>query len=185
MQKQKPVSISSDSVDTTGMDSLFTETVSVDSADTAKTQTMEVSISEAAKILGISERTVWRRVIRKELKSKTKNKKRLVIVPIIEPTVSLSQDCQISVSDTAFNANAVLDLRILLQEIQGANYRIGYLESENKSYQNQVLMLPDLEAKASKAKDQERELVEIKTELERLKGTWWYRLSQFLRGSKS
>ena len=73
MQKQKPVNTSGLSTDIAGMDRLFTEVVSDAMADSKKQQTMEVSISEAAKILGISERTVWRRVIKKELKSKTKN----------------------------------------------------------------------------------------------------------------
>jgi predicted DNA-binding transcriptional regulator AlpA len=175
MQKQKPVSFSGDSTDTAGMDSLFTETMAADSADTAKKQTMEVSISEAAKILGISERTVWRRVIKKELKSKTKNKKRFVIVPIIEPQVSVSKDCQVNVSETTYNANAVLDLRVLLQELQGANYRIGYLESENKTYQNQVKLLPDLEAKAAKVSAQDETINQLSEELTKLKGSWWYR----------
>jgi len=159
MQKQKPVSFSGDSTDTAGMDSLFTETMAADSADTAKKQTMEVSISEAAKILGISERTVWRRVIKKELKSKTKNKKRFVIVPIIEPQVSVSKDCQVNVSETTYNANAVLDLRVLLQELQGANYRIGYLESEN----------------AAKVSAQDETINQLREELTKLKGSWWYR----------
>ncbi|MDQ5937169.1 MAG: DNA-binding protein [Cyanobacteriota bacterium erpe_2018_sw_21hr_WHONDRS-SW48-000092_B_bin.40] len=184
MQKQKPVNTSGLSTDIAGMDRLFTEVVSDAMADSKKQQTMEVSISEAAKILGISERTVWRRVIKKELKSKTKNKKRLVIVPIVEPAVTVTQDCQVNVTEQTYNANAVLDLQVLLRELQGAHYRIGYLESENKTYQKQVLMLPDLETEAKRAQTQDKELQEIKTELDQLKGSWWYRLSRFLSGGK-
>lgn len=184
MQKQKPVSVSGSSADTQGMDGLFTETMSDDTADIRKPKTIEVPISEAAKILGISERTVWRRVIKKELKSKTKNKKRLVVVPVIEPEVTLTQDCQVSVSQQTYNANAVVDLQVLLRELQGANYRIGYLESENKTYQKQVLLLPDLEAEAKRAQQQDIALQEIKAELNGLKGSWWYKLRQFLRGNK-
>lgn len=69
-------------------------------------------------------------------------------------------------------------------KLEVASGQIGYLSAQIESYQNQVLMLPDLEAKASKAKDQERVLEETRTELERLKGTWWYRLSQFRSGNK-
>ncbi len=184
MQKQNPVSVSGSLADIQGMDGLFTETMSDDTADTRKTKTIEVPISEAAKILGISERTVWRRVIKKELKSKTKNKKRLVIVPVIEPEVTLTQDCQVNVSQQTYNANAVVDLQVLLRELQGANYRIGYLESETKNYQKQVLMLPDLEAEAKRAQTQDKELQEIKAELDRLRSSWWYRLSRFLSGKR-
>lgn len=182
MQKQKPTRSSGQSTDTEGMDLFFNERVSAASADTSKPSTMEVSISEAARLLGISERTVWRRVIKKELKSKTKNKKRLVVLPIIESAVTLAEDCQVHVSQQSYNANAVLDLQLLLKELQGANYRIGYLESENKTYQKQVLMLPDLEAAAKRAQSQDQQLKEIRAELDSLKSSWWYRLSQFLRG---
>jgi len=180
MRNQKPMTVSSNLSDTNGMDDLFIEPLSDDNADSKKKRTMEVSIREAAKLLGISERTVWRRVLKKELKAKTRNNKRVISVPVLEPSIAVTEDCHVNVSDTAYNANAVLDLRLLLMELQGANYRIGYLESENKSYQKQVLLLPDLEAQANKAKDQERDLVEMKAELERLKGSWWYRLSRFL-----
>lgn len=70
-------------------------------------------------------------------------------------------------------------------KLEVASGQIGYLSAQIESYQNQVRLLPDLQAQANKVKDQERELEEARTELEQIKGTWWYRLSQFLRGSKS
>ncbi|MBX9724202.1 MAG: helix-turn-helix domain-containing protein [Candidatus Obscuribacterales bacterium] len=185
MQKQKPTGSLGQSTDTEGMDLFFNERVSAATADTSKPSTMEVSISEAAKLLGISERTVWRRVIKKELKSRTKNKKRLVVLPIIEAPVTLTEDCQVHVSQQSYNANAVLDLQLLLKELQGANYRIGYLESENKTYQKQVLMLPDLEAEAKRALIQEQELQNLKAELNSLKRSWWYKLGRFLSGRRT
>ena len=69
-------------------------------------------------------------------------------------------------------------------KLEVASGQIGYLSAQIESYQNQVKLLPDLEAQARKAKDQERELEEAMAELTKLKGTWWYRLSRFLRGSK-
>jgi cell shape-determining protein MreC len=77
-----------------------------------------------------------------------------------------------------------LDLQVLLRELQGANYRIGYLESENNTYQKQVLMLPDLESEAKRAQDQDKELQELRAELDRLKGSWWYRFTRFLSGGR-
>lgn len=181
MQNRKPVSFSRQSTDTKGIDELFGERLSSATADTSKQNTMEVSISEAAKLLGISERTVWRRVVKRELKSRTKNKKRLVVLPIIEPAVTLAEDCQVHVSQQSYNANAVLDLQVLLKELQGANYRIGYLESENSNYQKQVLLLPDLESEAKRARTQDKEIQDLKADLDRLKCSWWYKFSLFLR----
>lgn len=172
------------STDTTGMELLFSKGMSGDTADTQKPKSMEVPISEAAKLLGISERTVWRRVIKKELKSRTRNNKRFVIVPVVEPEVTVTQDCQTTVTAESYNAHAVLDLQVLLRELQGANYRIGYLESENNTYQKQVLMLPDLESEAKRAQDQDKELQELRAELDRLKGSWWYRFTRFLSGGR-
>jgi hypothetical protein len=65
-----------------------------------------------------------------------------------------------------------------------ASGQIGYLSAQIESYQTQVRLLPDLEAQASKAKDQARELEQARAELEKIKGSWWYRLSRFLSGSK-
>lgn len=184
MQNRKPVRLSGHSTDTKGIDDLFDKHLSSATADSSKSSTIEVSISEAAKLLGVSERTVWRRVIKKELKSRTKNKKRLVVLPIIEPAVTLAEDCQVHVSQQSYNANAVLDLQVLLKELQGANYRIGYLESENSNYQKQVLLLPDLESEVKRARTQDKELQELKRELDSLKSSWWYKLSLWLRLGK-
>ena len=50
MQKQKPVSVSGSSADTQGMDGLFTETMSDDTADIRKPKTIEVPIAESLEI---------------------------------------------------------------------------------------------------------------------------------------
>lgn len=69
-------------------------------------------------------------------------------------------------------------------KLEVASGQIGYLSAQIESYQTQVRLLPDLEAQASKAKDQTRELEEARAELEKLKGSWWYRLSRFLSGGE-
>jgi hypothetical protein len=70
-------------------------------------------------------------------------------------------------------------------KLEVASGQIGYLSAQIESYQTQVRLLPDLEAQASKAKDQAHELEQAMAELEKIKGSWWYRLSRFLSGSNS
>lgn len=157
------------------MEKLFHDTLTPATNDSSHRKTLDVSISHAARLLGISERTVWRKIDRGELKSKTKGNKRLVKVPVFEPT-STNTDGHTTISDTPPNANAVVDLNVLLHELQGANYRIGYLESENKRYEEQVKLLPDFQAQAAKTSILECRSKELEAELAQLKGSWWYRV---------
>lgn len=177
-----PKSILSDRADTEGMDQLFRGTLTPATNDSSHRRTLDVPISQAAKILGISERTVWRKIDRGELKSKSKGNKRLVRVPVFEPTTSISSDGHTTMADTPPNANAVVDLNVLLHELQGANYRIGYLESENKRYEEQVKLLPDFQAQAAKAAAHEEKVKELERELHELKTSWWFRFCSWLKG---
>jgi hypothetical protein len=176
VSKSNPISVSSNRSDTEGMDLLFSDTPSRATADTGQRRVLEVPISQAAKILGISERTVWRRIDRGELKSKNKGSKRFVKLSVFEPSVSLSSDGHTTMSKVPPNANAVVDLNILLRELQGANYRIGYLESENKQYQEQIKLLPDLQAEAARAITQADQINSLCNELTQIKTSWWYRI---------
>lgn len=164
------------------MDKLFSDMVAPATADSGPKKTLEVPVTQAAKMLGISERTVWRKIDRGELKSKTKNKKRLVRVPVFEPGASVSSEGHTTITDTPPNANAVVDLSVLLRELQGANYRIGYLEAENQKYQDQVKLLPDLQAQAIRAQEQGSKLAQLQGELSSIKATWWYRFWSWFTG---
>lgn len=164
------------------MDKLFDDTVAPVTADSNSKKMLDVTITQAAKILGISERTVWRKIDRGELKSRTKNNKRLVRVPVFEPGASVSFDGHTSITDTPPNANAVVDLSILLRELQGAHYRIGYLEAENQKYQDQVKLLPDLEAQAARTQEQQFKVAQLEAELSTIKRTWWYRFWSWFTG---
>ncbi len=73
---------------------------------------------------------------------------------------------------------ALVDKQSLKLEV--ASGQIGYLSAQLESYQKQGLMLPDLETEAKRAQQQDKELELIKSELDSLKGSWWYRLSRFL-----
>ncbi len=176
MAKVQPTKVSTDRTDTRGLESLFDVTVSDDSADTKKQRVIEVSIAEAAQRLKTTERTIWRRIERGELKSRTKGNKRLVKIPVFEPVSSIDSDGHTTFNDTSTQANAVVDLRALLHDLQSDNYRGGYLEAELKNHQDQGKLLPDLEGKAAKAEKLEVRTKELEDELERIKDTWWYRL---------
>ncbi len=67
-------------------------------------------------------------------------------------------------------------------KLEVASGQIGYLSAQIESYQNQVRLLPDLEAQAAKVSAQDETINQLSDELTRLKGSWWYRLSRFLSG---
>lgn len=67
------------------------------------------------------------------------------------------------------------------KQIQAASCRIGWLESQLQEREQDVKLLPDLQAAASKAIDQEEKLARVELELERIKATWWYRVWCWLK----
>ncbi len=177
MAKVQATKVSTDSTDTDGLENLFDVTVSVDSADSQPKRVIEVSISEAAQRLKTTERTIWRRIERGELKSRSKGNKRLVKIPVVEPIASIDPDGHTTFNDTSTQANAVVDLKALLHDLQSANYRLGYLEAELKNHQDQVVkLLPDLEGKAAEAEELRAKTKELEAELGQIKATWWYRV---------
>ncbi len=164
------------------MEKLFIDTVTSVTDDTCHNQTVDVPISRAAQVLGISERTVWRKIDKGELKSRTKGNKRLVRIPVFSPTTQTTPDGHVTLHDTPSKANAVVDLTVLLRELQAANYRIGFLESQNRTYEEQVKLLPDFQAQAAKAQLHEVTVQELNAELSQLKSTWWYRFCRWFLG---
>lgn len=176
MGNEKLQRVSDSRTDTVGLEGLFDDTVSHDTADTQPQRIIEVSIAEAAARLGISERTIWRRIDRGELKSKSKGNKRVVKLPVYEPVSEIDSDGHTTLADTPPKVNAVVDLQSLLRDLQSANYRIGYLESELRNHQEQVKLLPDLQGKAAQAAALEAKTQQLELELADIKSHWWYRI---------
>jgi excisionase family DNA binding protein len=186
----KPVPSNSQRIDTNGLGNIFDVAVSGDSADTTSKTVIELSIPEAAKRLNTSERTVWRRIQRGELKSKTKGNKRIVKLPIIELEASVDSEGHTSVSDMMPPTSALVDIHGIIRELQAANYRIGYLQSKVDSDQVELLQLPDLQARAQVAEQLEKDAEQqrnqihaLETELNSLKSKWFYRFAAWLSGS--
>ena len=182
MLKPNRGDVSGPRTDTTGLENLFDVTASYDNADSSQKRTIEVSISEAAKRLETSERTIWRRIHRGELKSRTKGNKRIVKIPVYLPEATVDSDGHTTWHDTPAKASALVDLQALLRDLQSANYRIGYLESQLHSNQEQVKLLPDLQAKAIELENLRVRLAATDTELQHIKSRWWCRLWCWLTG---
>ena len=175
--------------DTTGLDPIFDGKVSSDNADTSNRKTVEVPISEAAKLLGTSERTIWRRIDRGELKSKSKGNRRIVRIQVMTPRAINSSDSHMTAgvrhmtgADSRDKASALVDLQALFRDLQGANYRIGYLESQLEVHKEQIKLLPDLQTKATQAELLQCRLTETEAELQAIKQTWWYWIWKRIKG---
>lgn len=176
MSQSNLAKVSANRTDTIGLENIFDVTVSSDTVDTSKPNTVEVSISEAAKRLGTSERTIWRRIDRGELKSRTKGNKRIVKIPVFTPSTVIDSDSHMTLHDTPQIASALIDLRVLLKDLQAANYRIGFLEAQLDTHKEQVKLLPDLQAKATEAELMRQRLAETERELQNFKQSWWYKI---------
>lgn len=171
--------------DVDGLDNLFDGTVSHATTDRTTKRLIEVSISEAARRLGTSERTIWRRIGRHELKSRTKGNKRLVKIPVYVPDAVIDSEGHTTMSEVPPQTNALVDLGALLKDLQSANYRIGFLQAQLENHQDQVKLLPDLQSQAAKAATLEKQLAERETELTSIKASWWYRIWSWLSGRTS
>jgi hypothetical protein len=167
-----------------GMDHVFRGTVSDAMADKPQKKILELPIIQAAEVLGISERTLWRRIEDGQLKSRLKGNKRVVRVPLTDN--STVKDYANPNNDTATGrqVGTVIDLQPLLRELNAANYRIGYLESKLEEQDKQVKLLPDLQAKATQAAIQEQKITELQAELTALKASWWHRARWWLSGKR-
>jgi len=193
-----------DPADTTGLDDLFAAEVVPGSSklnQVAPTET--VSVESAAKLLGLSVKTVKDRLRKGTLNGcKVKDKfgeKWLVILgseyQVVPEAVEIVPESSPSPSGVV---GASVDLQVFFalldrkdRELQAATFRNGYLESQISDYNNQLKLLPDLQAKASQAKDlmeelaiKQQELLDLRTKVDKLEQSWWIRFSSWFLGSR-
>lgn len=175
---------------TDGAEELFVSSSYADKPDKRHRETIELSVSQAAQVLGVSERTLWRHIDSGKVKSRVKDNKRLVRVPVLKPL-------EFNPTDNAYvdalpdgQIGTLIDLKPLLHELNAANYRVGYLQSQVDSNQAELLQLPDLQARAlaaeqlKKEADAQRDQIEaLKTEIQTIKSKWFYRFWAWLSGS--
>ena len=70
----------------------------------------------------------------------------------------------------------------LQEKLEAATYRNGFLEAELSSARNQLLLLPDLSAKALKTETLEEKISRLEAELASHKATWLSRFSSWFLG---
>lgn len=67
-------------------------------------------------------------------------------------------------------------------KLEAAAGQVGYFKAQLDSYQEQVKLLPDLQAQAARTSVQEARTKELEAELERIKAQWWFRFWSWFSG---
>lgn len=195
-------------ISTEGMADFFdVEVEASSSGDYLVSPTGGVPVDQAAKVLGLSVKTVKDRLRKGTLPGyKVKDKfgeKWLVVLgsgsqvlagPTVEqlestpsqvvPTIEL-------VESTPSQVVPTVDLKPFLEllhkkdkELESAVFRNGYLERQIVEYSAQLKLLPDLENRAQEAIDykaqveaKELELIQVRAQLQSLQQNWWAKFS--------
>jgi hypothetical protein len=171
VSNSEPVIVTVEPVD--GLDHIFTDNVAPAMSETSKPRNIELPIPEAAKALGVSERTLWRKLDNGALKSRLKGNKRYVRVPTEKILSRFDTD---SVSPQSYDSGTVLDVQQLVNQLAGANYRVGYLQGQLEEKDQQLKLLPDLQRQAEDVQLLRTKLSEAEEELARLRRPWWRRM---------
>lgn len=159
-----------------GLDNLFVSESQTDITVLEPTDLVEASVPEAAKLLGITERSIWRRIRLGKLQSKLVNGKTFVSVyqSDVRPTrQSDNKQTSVVVSvnqhdmpiDSISYVQQLLDLlKEKDKQLQAAGYRNGYLEAQLQEREKEVKLLTDSQHK----------------------GKWWQRVGKwFVRNAKA
>jgi len=183
MAEALPVS-KTDMASLEGLDTIFTESLS----SVSSTVDLGWTLSEAAEAYAVTERTIRRWIKEKRIKAWKVDSKRGPEWRINPGSGVEVQDIQPGSTGSTQDHQTVSLLAQIVKEqadkLEAATYRNGYLEATAQSYENQVRLLPDLEAKAARVKDQEETITQLSSELTALKATWWYRLYAFVSNKK-
>ena len=157
-----------------GFSDFFLAERQTDQSLTQANDTLEVSVAEAAHLLGITERSIWRRLAGKKLAARNHEGKTYVQLrqSDVRPKQSdASETMSVEHADVSVLVDrrqtdvSVADLiREMQAKLESAIYRNGYLESQLESQREQLKLLPDFQAEAEKAKQLERRLQEEEAE---------------------
>ena len=141
--------------------------------------TEDWTVKEAADVFNCSEKTVLRKLRSGKLAGyKVQGEKTLewrVKRDTKDNTVTPIETRQDkSVQDTDKNGILLEEMRGKLEQLEGqlqaAIYRNGYLEGKLEDREKQVLLLPDLQARAHQVEVKEQEINSLKAELDMYKG---------------
>ncbi len=132
---------------------------------TSQSDTIDVSVAEAANLLGITERSVWRRIRQGKLSSKLIGGK--AVLTLRQSDIATSQadrltDTKDSQSDqptdvSVISASSLEGSRTIelvaefASKLEAATYRNGYLEAQLDAHKEQIKLLPDYQHRAMEA----------------------------------
>ncbi len=164
---------------------LFAENCQPDRSLTAnedQTDIIEASVTEAAKLLDITERTIWRRIRQKKLNATLVDGKTVIrlrqtdiagrqsdtrsdIERVEAHPVSDHSDNVTDVrADITETESAIELIAELAAKLEAATYRNGYLEAVLKNQSDQIQLLPDLQAQAQKKELLEQEVADLRAQ---------------------
>jgi hypothetical protein len=155
----------------------------------------DMSVSEAASLLGITERSVWRRIKLKKLTARLENGRTVVrlrqtdlppdtSVPIEEITV----DSSIAVSHPSEEQHEFAVLAVMKElacKLEGATFRNGFLEAQLEAAASQLKLLPDLQRQVSELEHLRAENLRLSAELARNKPRSWRRFIDWISRSST
>lgn len=149
---------------------------------TSQTDVVEASVPDAARLLGITERSIWRRIKAGRLQAKTEHGKTIVAIrqSDVRPT---SQDSIIEAS--------VLDTDVVLAHNVGSTVFTNeerkrlqdLIESQSKVIENQAHHLKaagDVIVYLRSQNEDKDERIKLLTDSEHKKPSWWRRLGEWL-----
>lgn len=91
-----------------------------------------------------------------------------------------SQDTDNVQAGSTDHSQSLIALMQILKDqavkLEAATFRNGFLEAQTEVYENQVKLLPDLQAQVARTEYQEARTKALEAELQQLKGSWWYRV---------
>ncbi len=198
-----------DRVSLDGLDNVFADVheahdVAVEHAGDAGDNPEELTVAQAAKLLSKDERAILSMIRRGKICAVKDKKSRDWMVSgqcvrsmLGEAGTELIKHAQAE----NIEAHAMWDIgaegfRSMLeklhttqQQLNDANYRIGYLESQVVAYTEKVQLLPDLQAQADRAARAEQEadelrlkLAEVTADLQKARQSGWTRFCGWLTG---
>lgn len=138
--------------------SLSKDRTAQDFAQRADNPGQDMTIEEAAKVLGVSEKTIFRR-LKRGLIGGYKVPGQFGLEWRVKALDSLKQDFSPAQDKTSLDNGLIGELRNRIEELQGkldtrdeelqgANYRLGYLAAQLESQKEQIKLLTDSQHKA-------------------------------------
>lgn len=129
------------------------------------------TLAEACQTLGISQRTLYRRIDKREIESKIENNRRLVKVSL--PDGKPVADNMAEMADSGRLAELQAKNESLERDIEKRNSRIAELETDNQALRNQLIerdhQVAELHRVVAVAQNQAQQLIE------RLQTPFWRR----------